>query len=231
MMNEKEIARSIEIEQKELYSKVQTEFWQGLFWDILREHTFQTDFFLVRQDLEYPEVVQYLQNIVKTICQQYGLEFVVNGNSYRTEIKMRFHNYGIVKNMYDELSIVICKEDITLRMLPHSPLIKMHSLDEFLLVGKIIQILCDKIFVEKLEDFVAYLEKFKRIENCFKGLTSKTIEIAQTSIRTIYQATDEKFKSIMQRNIYSSMFYKGKTVSVLHSDFLENPDVLISQLK
>ena len=231
MKNAQELAHYIEIEQKELYSKVQTEFWQGLFWDLLNEHTFQTDFFLVRQDVDYQEVVQYLQDVVKNICQKYGLGMAQTESSHRAEIKMRFHNYGISRTMYEELSIMICKDDITMRMLPHSPLLKMYSLEDYQLVGKILQILCDKLFGEKLEDFVAYLETFKKIEESGKGLTSKTIEIAKSSIKIIYQATDEKFKTIAQRNLYSSMLYKGKTVRILHRDFLANPEVLLSQLK
>ncbi len=231
MTNAHELAHCIEAEQKELYSKVQTEFWHGLFWDILRDHTFQSEFFLVRQDLEYPEVVLYLQNIVNEICQKYGLGVGEISSSKRMEIKVRFHNYGILRTMYDELSIVISKEDIIMRMLPHAQMIKMYTLDEYQLVGKTFQILCEKIFGEKLEDFVAYLEKFKRIEESGKTLTAKTIEIVQNSIRTIYQACDEKFKTLTQRNIYSSMFYKGKTVRILHCDFMTDPNVLISQLR
>lgn len=231
MMNAKQLAQTIEVEQKVLYSKIQTEFWQALFRDILQEHTFQADFFLVRQDVDFTEVVLYLQNLIKDECQKFKLELGESNRMNRTELKVRFHNYGILKTMYDELSIVICKEDITMRMLPHSPLIKMYSLDDYQLVGKVFQSLCEKVFGDKLEDYVTYLENLRRVEKSGKKLTFKTIEIAKNSIKTIYQATDEKFKSIQQWNIYSSMVYKGKTVSVLHSDFLENPGVLLSQLK
>lgn len=231
MMNAKQLAQTIKAEQTDLYSKIQTEFWQALFRDILKEHTFQADFFLVRQDVDFTEVVLYLQNLIKDECRKFKLELGEPNRTNRTELKVRFHNYGILKTMYDELSIVICKEDITMRMLPHSPLIKMYSLDDYQLVGKVFQSLCEKVFGDKLEDYVAYLENLRRVEKSGKKLTFKTIEIAKNSIRTIYQATDEKFKSIKQWNIYSSMVYKGKTVSVLHSDFLENPDVLLSQLK
>ncbi len=231
MMNAKQLAQTIEVEQKVLYSKIQTEFWQALFRDILQEHTFQADFFLVRQDVDFTEVVLYLQNLIKDECQKFKLELGESNRPNRTELKVRFHNYGILKTMYDELSIVICKEDITMRMLPHSPLIKMYSLDTYQLVGKVFQSLCEKVFGDKLEDYVTYLENLRRVEKSGKKLTFKTIEIAKNSIKTIYQATDEKFKSIKQWNIYSSMVYKGKTVSVLHNDFLENPGVLISQLK
>lgn len=231
MMNAKQLAQAIKAEQTDLYSKIQTEFWQALFRDILKEHTFQADFFLVRQDVDFTEVVLYLQNLIKDECRKFKLELGEANRPNRTELKVRLHNYGILKTMYDELSIVICKEDITMRMLPHSPLIKMYSLDDYQLVGKVFQSLCEKVFGDKLEDYVAYLENLRRVEKSGKKLTFKTIEIAKNSIKTIYQATDEKFKSIKQWNIYSSMVYKGKTVSVLHSDFLENPDVLLSQLK
>lgn len=231
MMNAKQLAQAIKAEQTDLYSKIQTEFWQALFRDILKEHTFQADFFLVRQDVDFTEVVLYLQNLIKDECRKFKLELGEPNRPNRTELKVRLHNYGILKTMYDELSIVICKEDITMRMLPHSPLIKMYSLDDYQLVGKVFQSLCEKVFGDKLEDYVAYLENLRRVEKSGKKLTFKTIEIAKNSIKTIYQATDEKFKSIKQWNIYSSMVYKGKTVSVLHSDFLENPDVLLSQLK
>lgn len=231
MMNAKQLAQAIKAEQTDLYSKIQTEFWQALFRDILKEHTFQADFFLVRQDVDFTEVVLYLQNLIKDECRKFKLELGEANRPNRTELKVRLHNYGILKTMYDELSIVICKEDITMRMLPHSPLIKMYSLDDYQLVGKVFQSLCEKVFGDKLEDYVAYLENLRRVEKSGKKLTFKTIEIAKNSIKTIYQATDEKFKSIKQWNIYSSMVYKGKTVSVLHSDFLENPSVLLSQLK
>ncbi len=231
MMNAKQLAQAIKAEQTDLYSKIQTEFWQALFRDILQEHIFQADFFLVRQDVDFTEVVLYLQNLIKDECQKFKLELGESNRPNRTELKVRFHNYGILKTMYDELSIVICKEDITMRMLPHSPLIKMYSLDDYQLVGKVFQSLCEKVFGDKLEDYVTYLENLRRVEKSGKKLTFKTIEIAKNSIKTIYQATDEKFKSIKQWNIYSSMVYKGKTVSVLHNDFLENPGVLISQLK
>ena len=231
MIKNLDFARMIESEQKELISKVQTEFWQGLFCDILKEHTFQSDFFLVRQDFDFQEIVEYLKNIVKSVCQKHELWFVVSDRSYRTEIKVRFHNNNILKIMYDELSIVICKVDITMRMLPHAPLLKMFSFEDYQLVGKILESLCDKLFGEKQEEFVACLETYKKIEKCSNELTAKTIEIAKNSIRTIYEASNEKFKTIMQKNLYSSMLAKGRMIRVLHSDFLADPNVLIKELR
>lgn len=232
IINTENLLKSMfQCEQAELFSKAQTEFWRDMLWEVLKDYTFRSDFYLVRQDFEYREVVEYLKNLISDACQKYGLGYFVTESSYRAEVKMRFHNYGILKTMYDELSIVICKDVITMRMLPHSPLIKVYPLEDYQLVGKLAQLLCEKIFVEKLEDFVAYLETFKKIEDCSKGMNFKSVEIAKTSIKTIYEASDEKFKNITQKNLYSSMFFKGKRFQILHRDFLADPNVLISQLK
>ena len=230
MINAKQLAQTIEVEQKVLYSKIQTEFWQALFRDILQEHTFQADFFLVRDNLEMDEVVEYLRNEIGEATKKYGLGFTETEHPYRVELKVRFHNYGYVQS-FDELSVVICKNDITMRMLPHSPMLKLFTLDEFKIVGNIVTDLCNTLFNDKLELFVGLQESYKRVEESIKGLTSKTIEIAQNSIRSVYDATDEKFKNLVQRNLYSSLRYNGKTIRILHKEFLENPAVLMEELK
>ena len=110
-----------------------------------------------------------------------GLGFTETTHPYRTELKIHFHNYGYVQ-----------------------------SFDEFKIVGNIVTDLCNTLFNEKLECFVELQEMDKRVEESARGLTKKTIEIAQNSIRSVYEATDEKFKNLVQRNIYSSLLYKGK---------------------
>ena len=231
MISNKNFKEMLHREQIELFEKAQRDFWRTLFWSLLKEHTFQTDFFLVNQDLDYGEVTLYLQSLIQKICQKYGLRFFVNNNPYRTEIKLRIHNCGVSKTLYDELTIVITQKEIIFKMLPHSPLLNMYNLADYQRVGTVIESLCKKLFEEKPQDFVVYLEALKNIKESIKNLTPKAIEIAQNSIKAIYMTTDEKFKTITQKNIYSSMFYKGKTISVFHKDFMKNPSVLISQLK
>ena len=230
MNNADELAWRLESEKKELFALVHSEFWHGIIWDLLKEHSLQADFFLVRENLEMDEVVEYLRNEIGEATKKYGLGFIETTHPYRTELKIRFHNYGYVSSS-DELSVVICKNDITMRMLPHSPMLKLFSLDEFKIVGNIVTDLCNKLFNDKLELFVGLLESYKRIEESTRGLTSKTIEIAQNSIRSVYDATDEKFKNLVQRDLYSSLRYKGKTIRILHKEFLENPAGLIEQLQ
>ncbi|MBR5032445.1 MAG: hypothetical protein IKX70_02095 [Treponema sp.] len=225
------LEEKLKSEQRELFTHVQTEFWQGLFWKLLKDHTYQIDFFLVQQYVDMAEAVAHLKVLMCNLAMKYGLGFVESGSIYRMELNLRFHNYGIVSSMYDEVSIVICKDDISMRMLPHSPMLKIFSIDEYQLVGKLLQILCGQVFGERLEDFVKYLESYKRIETSTEGLTPKTIEIAQNSIRCIYEATDEKCKNLVQRNLYSSMRYRGRTFRVLHREFLQDPNVLLKELK
>lgn len=230
MKNDEDLHWKLVTEERELFTLVHSEFWHGIIWDLLKKHSLQADFFLVRDNLEMDEVVEYLRNEIGEVCKKYGLGFIETEHPYRVELKVRFHNYGYVQS-FDELSVVICKNDITMRMLPHSPMLKLFTLDEFKIVGNIVTDLCNTLFNDKLELFVGLLEQYKRVEESIKGLTSKTIEIAQNSIRSVYDATDEKFKNLVQRNLYSSLRYKGKTIRILHKEFLENPAVLMEELK
>ena len=230
MIDEQELQRRLIAEKTELFALVHSEFWHRIIWDLLKKHSLQADFFLVRDNLEMDEVVEYLRNEIGEATKKYGLGFTETEHPYRVELKVRFHNYGYYQS-FDELSVVICKNDITMRMLPHSPMLKLFTLDEFKIVGNIVTDLCNSLFNDKLELFVGLQESYKRVEESIKGLTSKTIEIAQNSIRSVYDATDEKFKNLVQRNLYSSLRYNGKTIRILHKEFLENPAVLMEELK
>ena len=230
MIDEQELQRRLIAEKTELFALVHSEFWHGIIWDLLKKHSLQADFFLVRDNLEMDEVVEDLRNEIGEATKKYGLGFTETEHPYRVELKVRFHNYGYYQS-FDELSVVICKNDITMRMLPHSPMLKLFTLDEFKIVGNIVTDLCNSLFNDKLELFVGLQESYKRVEESIKGLTSKTIEIAQNSIRSVYDATDEKFKNLVQRNLYSSLRYNGKTIRILHKEFLENPAVLMEELK
>ena len=80
------------------------------------------------------------------------------------------------------------------------------------------------------EKFEELRENYKRIKASSKGLTTKTIEIAQNSIRTLYEASGEKNKNLVQRSLYSSLLYKGRMIRIFHRDFLKDPNVLLKEL-
>lgn len=114
-----------------------------------------------------------------------------------------------------------------MQILPLSPLLKLFWLEEYKLVENIQTGLCDELYNRQKQKFNKLQEGYKKIESSLKGLTTKTIEIAQNSIRTLYEASTQKNRSLVQRNLYSAMIMKGKNVRIYHKDFLDNPKVLM----
>ena len=231
MMNQKQLAAALEREQRELFTRMQTEFWQTLFCDLLKKHSFQNDFFLVSADLTNGDVVENLKKVVSELSEKYELSFTETSHPTRTEFKLRFCYYGYKKQMFEELSVMVCINDITMRILPHSPLLKLFWLEEYQLVENIIKEMCLQLFENQKEKFQELRENYKEISASAEGLTAKTIEIAQNTIRTLYEASDEKHRNLVQRKLYSSLLYRGRMIRIFHRDFLKDPGILTRELK
>ena len=231
MMNQKQLAAALEREQRELFTRMQTEFWQTLFCDLLKKHSFQNDFFLVSADLTNGDVVEHLRKVVSELSEKYELSFTETSHPTRTEFKLRFCYYGYKKQMFEELSVMVCINDITMRILPHSPLLKLFWLEEYQLVENIIKEMCLQLFENQKEKFQELRENYKEISASAEGLTAKTIEIAQNTIRTLYEASDEKHRNLVQRKLYSSLLYRGRMIRIFHRDFLKDPGILTRELK
>ena len=229
MMNQKQLAVALEREQRDLFTRMQTEFWQTLFCDLLKKHSFQNDFFLVNANLTNEDVVKHFRKVVSELTAKYDLSFTETSHPTRTEFKLRFCYYGNKKKMSDELSVIVCIKDITIRILPHNPLLKLFWLEEYRLVENILTGMCDELYNLQKQKFNKLQEDYKKIEASSKGLTSKTIEIAQNSIRTLYEASAQKNRSLVQRNLYSAMIINGQNVRIYHKDFLDDPKVLMNE--
>ncbi len=229
MMNQKQLTAALEREQRDLFTRMQTEFWQTLFCDLLKKHSFQNDFFLVNANLTNADVVEHLRKVGSELSEKYDLSFTETSHPTRTEFKLRFCYYGYKKKMFDELSVFVCINDITMRILPNSPLLKLFWLEEYRLVENILTGLCDELYNRQKQKFNKLQEDYKKIESSSNGLTTKTIEIAQNSIRTLYEASTQKNRSLVQRNLYSSMIINGKNVRIYHKDFLDDPKVLMNE--
>ena len=229
MMNQKQLAVALEREQRDLFTRMQTEFWQTLFCDLLKKHSFQNDFFLVNANLTNEDVVNHFRKVVSELTAKYDLSFTETSHPTRTEFKLRFCYYGNKKKMSDELSVIVCIKDITIRILPHNPLLKLFWLEEYRLVENILTGMCDELYNLQKQKFNKLQEDYKKIESSSKGLTTKTIEIAQNSIRTLYEASAQKNRSLVQRNLYSAMIINGQNVRIYHKDFLDDPKVLMNE--
>lgn len=208
---------------------MQTEFWQTLFCDLLKQHSFQNDFFMVNANLSNEDVVNHFRKVVSELSDKYELSFTETCHPTRTEFKVRFCYYGYKKKKFDELSVIVCIKDITMRILPHNPLLKLFWLEEYRQVENILIGMCDELYNLQKQKFNKLQEDYKKIESSSKGLTTKTIEIAQNSIRTLYEASSQKNRSIVQRNLYSAMIINGQNVWIYHKDFLEDPKVLLNE--
>lgn len=228
-MNQKQLAVALEREQRELFTRMQTEFWQTLFCDLLKKHSFQNDFFLVNANLTNEDVVKHFRKVVSELTAKYDLSFTETSHPTRTEFKLRFCYYGYKKKLFDELSVIVCIKYITMRILPHNPLLKLFWLEEYRLVENILTGMCDELYNLQKQKFNKLQNDYKKIESSSKGLTTKTIEIAQNSIRTLYEASAQKNRSLVQRNLYSAMIINGKNVRIYHKDFLEDPKVLMNE--
>lgn len=229
MMNQKQLAVALEREQRDLFTRMQTEFWQTLFCDLLKKHSFQNDFFLVNANLTNEDVVKHFRKVVSELTAKYDLSFTETSHPTRTEFKLRFCYYGYKKKLFDELSVIVCIKDITMRILPHNPLLKLFWLEEYRLVENILTGMCDELYNLQKQKFNKLQNDYKKIESSSKGLTTKTIEIAQNSIRTLYEASAQKNRSLVQRNLYSAMIINGKNVRIYHKDFLDDPKVLMNE--
>ena len=228
-MNQKQLAVALEREQRDLFTRMQTEFWQTLFCDLLKQHSFQNDFFLVNANLTNCDVVEHLRKVVSNLSEKYDLSFTETSHPTRTEFKLRFCYYGYKKKLFDELSVIVCIKDITMRILPHNPLLKLFWLEEYRLVENILIGMCDELYNLQKQKFYKLQQDYKKIESSSKGLTTKTIEIAQNSIRTLYEASSQKNRSLVQRNLYSAMIINGQNVRIYHKDFLDDPKVLLNE--
>lgn len=228
-MNQKQLAVALEREQRELFTRMQTEFWQTLFCDLLKKHSFQNDFFLVNANLTNEDVVNHFRKVVSELSDKYELSFTETSHPTRTEFKLRFCYYGYKKKMFDELSVIVCIKDITMRILPHNLLLKLFWLEEYRLVENILIGMCNELYNLQKQKFNKLQDDYKKIESSSKGLTTKTIEIAQNSIRTLYEASPQKNRSLVQRNLYSAMIINGQNVRIYHKDFLDDPKVLLNE--
>lgn len=161
--------------------------------------------------------------------QKYGISVTETNGPSRTEFILRICFDRKKKTKVDELSIVICNKDITLRIFPYDPLLKQFMLEEYVLVTNIIVKLFDVIFNSEKEKFEALAAETKHIEECSKNINSKSIEIARTSIRALYFQKDKSdHASFVQKALYSSFLKDGKVVRIYHKDFFENPEVLMN---
>ncbi|WP_022932153.1 hypothetical protein [Treponema bryantii] len=227
MKSERELASILDREKTELINHIHGEYWNNTFKALFKNYTYQYGYFMVPVNLSVGDVSDYCRRNFSELCKKYGISVTETNGPSRTEFILRIFFDRKKKTKADELSIVICNKDITLRIFPYDPLLKQFMLEEYVLVTNIIVKLFDVIFNSEKEKFEALATETKHIEECSKKINSKSIEIARSSIRALYFQNDKSdHASFVQKALYSSFLKNGKVVRIYHKDFFENPEVL-----
>ena len=220
-------------EQTELCRIYQAQFWLELFTDTIKEHTYQKDFFLLGNKLPRETVAEHLAGAVYDLCHIYGLQSSEIADAQKIElyVKLDYYDYGEVNTGENSLFVIIKDENIALGFLPENPVVLVsYPLEEFKLVENIIKDVCNKLYVEHPEMLEELHKKCERIMENARGLTAKSIEIAQNSIKVLYDACDEADKNLVQRCMYSSFVYHKRTVRIFHKEFMKDPNVMLKEL-
>ena len=231
MMEKQNLAIVLQRELILYSSQRKAAFWKVVASDLLKKHNYQNDFFLIGQKPTREEVVERLRGVISEQCQKYNLKFSEENMPLRTELKISFHYNDYKKTLFNEVSIVILRNEIILRILPHEPILQVFWIEESHVVAKMLTGLLEDLFVLNKDSFNQIQEEYLRIREGVRKLTPKTIEIAQSSITAIYSKCPQKHSGLLQKNLYSEMVINGKAIRIFHSDFLENPNVLLNQLK
>lgn len=231
MINQKDLEIVLKKEKDELFSRIQSDFWQILLSDILKVHSYQKDYWLIQDNLTYKDVIEHLRSTFFEISKEYDLPFFMSRQSYRSELKLRFFYSWKLKKEIDDLSVVICENDITMRVLPHNPFFKMFRLDEYFLVETVAKKIYKQLFNQSAGIASSLQTEYEKIQSSSENLTTKTITIAQNSIKALYEATYGKSGNLVQRYLYTSLLCKNRVIRIFHKDFLENPDVLLMELR
>ena len=179
MISECELNTILKREKTELINHIHTTYWNDLFKALFKKHTYQFGYFLVPVNLNVQDVTEYFRKFLSELSFKYLITVSETIAPKRTEFKIKISYYQKKKSQVDELLIVICTKDITLRIFSYAPLLKQFMLEEYILVGNLLSELFDDVFNRLKDNFDELVSITKRIEDCSKNVTSKSIEIAK----------------------------------------------------
>ena len=128
MKSERELASILDREKTELINHIHGEYWNNTFKALFKNYTYQYGYFMVPVNLSVGDVSEYCRRNFSELSKKYGVSITeINGPS-RTEFILRICFDQKKKTKVDELSIVICNKDITLRIFLIIPREKHHQI-------------------------------------------------------------------------------------------------------
>lgn len=200
-------------------------FWNSLFIDAYTVIGFN-NYKSTKRALSYYIVKDSIDRFLMDLGKRYNLEITMQKESQETEYRIKFR-YLNEAYFSDSIIISIGCAAIEIRMLS-GLFIENFLLEDYEIMELLLSEVCRDLYEnEKLADF---LYEHLRIEESDQNLTLKTVEIAQSSIKAIFDSRKESPKNLEQKYLYSVLDLQGKRIRVLHKEFLEMPEELMKEL-
>lgn len=246
MLNEydywyRDMPEMIRIEKGEILKQAQKELWRSKFWekpffDVVNRHSYQADYYLVKQPLTFNDVDSYLCKTFKKLSKKYIIPCKRTTSKYEIlfELGLSYVGEPSKKKMCfleSEICVKLSRKGIAFYLLPYSHMAKGFILSDFLVVENILMDFCNEIFTNPAKEFTDFLEFKKKLDEDVKSLSLRSIEIAKSSIKSLYEASNQINKEIGQGYLFSEMIINKKEVRIMHKEFLDNPQILIQKLQ
>ena len=219
--------------QKELWK---CDFWKPAFYKVLNRHSYQDEFYLLGSEPTPQFVDKYLHKVLKRLQGKY--EVACRRVTARDFVELNLgishvstHTRKRQLTTLSELDVYVDDSQITVSLLPYSALVGIYYLDEYLIAEKVINELCEELFSTKEKQISDFQKYRKKLDTDQKSLNLKAIEIARSSIYSLYKKSSEESDNILQGYLFTALGIDGKGECILHKDFLENPQILTAKLQ
>ena len=230
MKNEKKWL--LEQVQKDLWK---CDFWKPAFYKVLNRHSYQKEFYLLGSEPTPQFVDMYLHNVLRKLQEKYevacrrstakGFVQLGLGISY-----VSTHTRKRQMTTVNEMEVYIDDSQITIALLPYSEMAAKYYLDEYLIVENIIYDLCQELFAAPVKQIADFQNYHKKLDADQRALNLRVIEIARSSINSLYEKSFGR-DITLQGYLFTVVSIDGKEGCILHKDFLDNPQILISKLQ
>ena len=236
-----EMPEMILVEKTDILKKAQNELWRSKFWeksffDVVNRHCYQSDYYLIKQPLTFNDVDSHLWKTIKNLGAKYRIRCRRETSKYEILFELALCYAGDPSKrklplIESDIYIKLNRKGISFYLLPYSHLAKGFILSDYQVVENILIDFCNELFSNPPKEFTDFLESKKKLDEDIESLSVRSIEIARSSIKSLYEASDQENKKIMPGYLFSDMIINKKEVRIMHKEFLDNPQILIQKLQ
>lgn len=236
-----EMPEMIRIEKTDILKKAQNELWRSKFWeksffDVVNRHCYQSDYYLLKQPLTFNDVDAHLWKTIKKLGAKYKIPCKRETSKYEIlfELGLSFAGEPSKRKrafLESEIYVKLNRKGISFYLLPYSHLAKGFILFDYQVVENILTDFCNEILSNPAKEFTDFLEYKKKLNEDIESLSVRSIDIAKSSIKSLYEASNQINKKIAQGYLFSEMIINKKEVRIMHKEFLDNPQILIQKLQ